>query len=69
MDLMGPLSIEFFCCGWKEWASGLRGKEKSDLKAAAKKKEQQDGPPGVRCQRSATSWPSRLLGQWGRVFQ
>lgn len=26
----------------QEWASGLRGKEKSDLKAAAKKKEQQE---------------------------
>ena len=56
MDLMGLfLSIEFFCCGWKEWASGLRGKEKSDLKAAAKKKEQQDRPPGVRYQLPATS--------------
>lgn len=32
----------FFLRGKKEWASGLRGKEKSDLKAAAKKKEQQD---------------------------
>ena len=57
MDLMGLfLSIEFFCCGWKEWASGLRGKEKSDLKAAAKKKEQQDGPPPVRYKSATDRW-------------